>query len=456
MASALVTHPTRLRWQGVLVWLVASAAAGLCVALSLRAARADGGFPAPGQETLLLGIALFAATQGVLWLAFLHRRAAGRLHAAEAVIAALLRHTGTAVFSTGPDGVIRTFNAEAERLLGWTAQEVAGVRRPDFFHDRAELAARAKRVGEKLQREIEPGFDALVAGGADGEEEECILLRKDGTRVPVRLALSALRDRHGRLEGWLGLATDITAQRRSEQVLREASDAAQESARVKSRFLANMSHEIRTPMNGVVGMTGLLLDTDLSPEQRGLAETVRASADALLTIINDILDFSKIEAGQLAFEELPFDLREPIENCLALVAGKAHEKNLELAYLVEENVPAQLVGDSGRLHQVLLNLVSNAVKFTERGEVVVRVARERERDRRVLLRFSVRDTGIGIPTNVQRRLFQPFVQADGSTTRRFGGTGLGLAICRQLVGLMHGQIGLDSAPDLGSLFWFTA
>jgi signal transduction histidine kinase/DNA-binding response OmpR family regulator len=248
----------------------------------------------------------------------------------------------------------------------------------------------------------------------------------------------------------------IRERKKTVDALRRASDSAQEASRLKSQFLANMSHEIRTPMNGVVGMTGLLLDTPLSAEQRGYATTVRSSADALLSLINDILDFSKIEAGQLEFEQRAFDLRDPVENCLGLVAEKAHAKNLELAYLIEENVPTSLVGDSNRLHQVLLNLLGNAVKFTSAGEVVLKIAKVSESAGRARLRFTVRDTGTGVSPEVASRLFQPFVQGDSSTSRKFGGTGLGLAICKQLVTLMSGEISVESPPGGGASFSFTA
>jgi CheY-like chemotaxis protein len=217
-----------------------------------------------------------------------------------------------------------------------------------------------------------------------------------------------------------------------------------------------MSHEIRTPINGIVGMTGLLLDTPLSAKQRGFAQTVRHSAEILLKIINDILDLSKIDAGQLLFEQAAFAVREPVEDCLNLLWEKAQGKGLKLAYVVEENVPALVVGDSSRLQQVLLNLMGNAVKFTPRGEVTLRVEKVSQQDRRVRLRFSVRDTGIGIAPAVQAQLFRPFVQADASTTRKFGGTGLGLAICQQLVARMGGEFKLESTPGEGTTISFTA
>jgi PAS domain S-box-containing protein len=277
----------------------------------------------------------------------------------------------------------------------------------------------------------------------------------DGTARVTVLTAVAIPDIGGGTSGWAGTLADITGEVQAEAALSEARDAATATSQIKSDFLANMSHEIRTPMNGVIGMTDLLLETHLDDRQRDYAQTVRESGEALLTIINSILDFSKLEAAMLRLDEIDFDVRMVVDGVVDLLVGSARDKNLELATVVEEAVPPLVRGDPGRLRQILVNLVGNAIKFTDSGRIGVHVKLDGLIGPESLLRFEVSDTGDGIARDKLTDVFQPFVQADTSTSRRYGGTGLGLAISSQLVSLMGGDCGASSEVGSGSTFWFT-
>jgi two-component system, sensor histidine kinase and response regulator len=294
--------------------------------------------------------------------------------------------------------------------------------------------------------------DAVVAGASIVVDMDC--RRMDGSPYVAELTYSPVRDEHGDIGHYIALLSDVSQRKAFEEALREARDQALDSVRMKSDFLSTMSHEIRTPMNGIIGMTDLLLDTNLDGEQREFASVVRDSAGSLLTIIDDILDFSKIEAGRLDIEHTEFSPVQIVEGATELLAAKAREKNIGLACYVDPALPSRMLGDPTRVRQVLLNLIGNAVKFTDRGEVVVTASVEHA-NKEPRAYFEVRDTGIGIAPETQGRLFQSFTQADSTTTRKYGGTGLGLAICKRLVELMGGRIGLVSSPGEGSRFWFS-
>ncbi|MEW6209968.1 MAG: PAS domain S-box protein [Acidobacteriota bacterium] len=346
------------------------------------------------------------------------------------------------VFQANAEGRWIFLNPAWKSLTGYSVEESVGRNLYDFIHpeDRQSIRELVRQAAREKK---------------DSGRAEIRYLTLTGESRWVEVLAGFAYDETGRVAGAFGTLRDVTERKEFEAELARARDMALESARLKSEFLANMSHEIRTPMNGVIGMTELLMLTPLSADQREYARMIKSSGEALLTIINDILDFSKIESGKLRFEPEDFSLLPVVEDVIELLSERANSKGIELTSLIQTDVLRKVCGDSGRLRQVLTNLTGNAVKFTERGNVTVRVSKESEDEDRVVLRFAVSDTGIGISEEQQQKLFQPFSQADGSPTRKYGGTGLGLAISKQLVELMGGQIGVDSTPGCGSTFWFT-
>jgi two-component system, sensor histidine kinase and response regulator len=336
------------------------------------------------------------------------------------------------------------------RLYGYTPEEFIArpldrILSPESLKD--AMAAFEEEMALEQTGTADPGRCRVM---------ESLEFRKDRSRVWVENTLSFIRDADSKLLRVLCISKDITERKRVDAELARTRDAALESTRIKSEFLANMSHEIRTPMNGVMGMTEMLLDTTLTAEQRDYAETIEKCSSDLLAIINDILDLSKIEAGHLTFETVDFNLVELIQDTIGLETYRARAKGLKLFWLVEPSVPTLLQGDPGRLRQVLSNLLSNAVKFTQKGDVSVSVTGEGSGGDEATLRFSVRDTGIGVSPELRPYLFQPFTQGDNSMTRQFGGTGLGLVISKRIVEGMEGRIDFESTPGRGSDFWFTA
>lgn len=355
-------------------------------------------------------------------------------------LAAIVESSEDAIIGKNLEGVVTSWNTGAEKMYGYTASEMVG--RPISLLSPPERLNEITALLERVKR------------GGSTDHVETIRLRKDKTPIHVSLMVSPIRNEAGDVIGASSISRNISEKKRYEEDLARARDMAIESARMKSEFVANVSHEIRTPMNAIIGMMSLLLGSKLSQKQRDYAETVRASSETLLTIINDILDFSKIEAGKMRLEIQDFDLQSVFDNAIEFLAPRAHFKGLELLSMTAHDVPTALRGDPGRITQLLMNLVGNAIKFTEQGEVVLRISKIEERENAATIRVAVTDTGIGIPRERQKHLFQPFSQVDNSVSRRHGGTGLGLALSKRLVELMGGEIGLYSEPGQGSTFWF--
>ena len=340
-------------------------------------------------------------------------------------------------------GKINYWNRAAAKIFGWSFDEAMGMTlhdmlAPDRFHEAIEA--------------FFPIFAETEKGAAVGQVTELVGVNKDGSKFPLELSLARTRFR----DRWaaVGIVRDITARKKVLEDLKKAKGDAEAAAEAKSLFLANMSHEIRTPLNAVIGMTGLLLDTELDNRQRDFVRIVHRSGESLLSVINDILDFSKMDAGALEFEVIPFSVRTCVEEVGDILAQKAAGKGLELVILIDHLVPRRVAGDPGRLRQVLTNLINNAIKFTESGEVVLRAGLKASDGHEHRLDFSIADTGIGIPQDRLDELFSPFTQVDSSTTRRFGGTGLGLSIAKRLVDRMGGKIEVTSEVDKGTVFRF--
>ncbi len=359
------------------------------------------------------------------------------LAASNVRLSTLIQVSPVGIFVLDKEGRVASWNPAAERIFGWAAEEVIGRLLPSSMPSHLRVLMRAG--AEPPLTDERQGTDLHVK-------------RKDGVGIEVATYTAQVTSQDGVPDGYIVVVADITARKQIEDELRRAKIAAEAAAHAKSDFLATMSHEIRTPMNGVMGMAELLLTTQLDAEQRDFTQTIYQSGEALLAIINDILDFSKIEAGMLSLDPIPFDLRTAVSSVVELLASRAEAKGIELIYRCAPDLPSAVIGDAGRIRQVLTNLVGNAVKFTLQGHVFVEVMPREIGNGRPGIRMAVHDTGIGIPADKQRLLFQKFTQADSSTTRQFGGTGLGLAISKQLAELMGGQITVESVSGQGSTF----
>jgi two-component system, sensor histidine kinase and response regulator len=362
----------------------------------------------------------------------------GKSESKSKLLATIVEQSSEAIWTTDLAGVITTWNSGAVAM---------------FDYPQAEAIGRMLDLGDSTPQEDEARMRRLIAGEKFSYDARAST--RSGTPLDIQVAVAPLVDEANRCIGRIAVARDVTQHKRSEEALRLAREAAEAASLAKSSFLARMSHEIRTPMNGVLGMTELLLETGLTSTQRKYAETVQRSGKNLLGIINDLLDFSKIEAGKLELERVEMDLRRIIEDIVELLAERAHSKGLDLACSIPADLHTHVKGDPLRVGQILTNLIGNAIKFTEHGQVVVRVEHVADTASEVTLRFEVADTGVGISASAQSRIFEEFSQADGSTTRKHEGSGLGLAISKQLVEMMGGTIHVQSELGTGSTFWFT-
>ncbi|MEO3679160.1 response regulator [Rheinheimera sp. FR7-31] len=368
----------------------------------------------------------------------------------------ILSSAGYAIIATDENGIITAFNPAAEQLLGYRAKDVLFSKTPEAFHLKEEVERYARKLSSDLGYPVKVGFDAFVAKAKLGVQDNnrWTYVTKTGKHVQVKLNVSALTNEQGVLVGFLGIAFDLTEQLKYEAELAQAREQAESANKAKSNFLANMSHEIRTPMNGILGLLQLVANTPLDKRQADYIDKTRRAASSLLTLLNDILDFSKVEAGKLELDPHPFNLPLLLQDISLILSTGSEHKELEVLYDVAADVPVNLIGDGFRIKQVLLNLAGNAIKFTEKGEVVISIRVTQLSEEQVRLHCSIKDTGIGMTTEQQKAIFAGFHQAESSISRRFGGTGLGLAISKRLVNLMGGDISVQSELGRGSTFSF--
>lgn len=368
----------------------------------------------------------------------------------------ILDGTDYSIISTSESGIIKSFNKGAMKMLGYKAEEMLGIT-PEIIHDKQEVVDRAKVLSKELKIDIEPGVDVFLIKSRlnnSSDINEWTYICKDGSRIPVELSVTTLRSSENEIIGYLGIAKDISESKKAKETIIYAKEKAEQAVIAKNSFLANMSHEIRTPMNAIIGFTDLLAQTTLDKNQEEYVSSVKLAGGNLLSIINDILDFSKIESGKITIENIPFSLKDALKNIYNLLNERAKEKKLEYNFFLDASLPDFVIGDSVRLNQIMVNLIGNAIKFTEEGSITVSVKKIKEDDLYYKMKFSVKDTGIGIPADKMDLIFDRFSQANTETTRKFGGTGLGLSIAKNLVELLGGEINLKSELGRGSEFSF--
>ena len=356
---------------------------------------------------------------------------------------AILENIEDGYYEVDLAGNLTFFNDATCRITGYPGDELMGMNNREYTEE---------KNASKLYRE----YNKIYETGIPTKKLDWEIVKKDGATGSLETSISLITGSGGQPIGFRGIIRDVTERKELERAILEKKRSAEETTKAKSQFLANMSHEIRTPLNGIIGMAELALDTELDDNQKNIFQTINAEAGALQDVISEILDFSKIEAGKFDIENIPFDLRVTVEDVANSFSHRAEQKGLNYISFLSPNVPPRLIGDPARLRQIMVNLMGNALKFTHKGEVYFKGELVEELEDRVKIRFSIKDTGIGIPEDRQATIFEGFTQADGSTTRKYGGTGLGTTISKQLAEMMGGEIGFESEEGKGSTFWFTA